>query len=88
MAGFSDIMVRSERRTCRVGKRRAMFHRWIQRAEVAPPDLVLGGPGGQLMECFGLVEFEDGHVEEVYPRDVIFTDGGDFLEPAIREEQK
>lgn len=40
--------------------------------------------GGQLCETFGLVEYEDGRVDEVYPTQVVFADGGDFDVVAFR----
>ena len=40
--------------------------------------------GGQLMETFGLVEMEGGHMREVYPTKVVFADGGDFAFTAFR----
>ena len=71
--------------------KKAMFHQWIIRAQVAPPSPMVGGePGGQLMDVFGLVEMEDGHMKEVYPYSVVFADGGDFATTAFKpiEEQK
>ena len=44
----------------------------------------LGDPGGQLCQLFGIVEYEDGQVSEVYPNKILFLDnklaGYDFTE--------
>lgn len=87
----STFLVGPERRPCWVEGKKAMFHQWIIRAQVAPPSPMVGGaPGGQLMDVFGLVEMEDGHMKEVYPYSVVFADGGDFATTAFKpiEEQK
>ena len=77
----SLFLVGPERRPCYVDGEKAIFHQWINRAQVAPPSpMICGAPGGQLWEVFGLVEMEDGHMEEVYPTKVVFADGGDFSE--------
>lgn len=85
MAEHNTFLVGPERRPCYVDGERAMFHQWIIRAQVAPPSLMVGGHmGGQLCETFGLVEYEDGRVGEVYPTQVVFADGGDFDVVAFR----
>ena len=74
-----------ETRPCYIHERKGMFHAWINRARVAPASMMIGGgEGGQLWEVFGLIEFEDGHMEEVYPTRVRFADGGDFACVAFR----
>lgn len=78
-----DYVIGVERRPCYVGGKKAMFHMWINRAWVAPPSMAVGGhAGGQLWEVFGVVEFEDGHVETVYPKNIQFADGGGFGDAA------
>ena len=54
---------------------KAWFHRWTERNEFIPPSPMIGGhSGGMLKYTFALVEFEDGHVGEVAPERVKFTD--------------
>lgn len=63
-------------RPCVVGKdkRPALFHCWEQRAEVLEPAIAIGGhTGGQMSITFGIVEYEDGRVSEVYPYEIVFT---------------
>ena len=87
MASFK-YLIGPERRPCYVDDRKGVFHQWINRAEVVAPSMMVGGhPGGQLWEVFGLVEFEDGHMEEVYPMEVQFADGGYFEDTAWIEKE-
>lgn len=62
----------------KVGKkeeRKALFHRWADRAEVVGESLLRGGhPSGQLWLTFGIVEMEDGTVIETYPSQIRFLD--------------
>lgn len=75
MADMYDITVRAERRPCRVDGEKGMFHRWIDRAQIAPPSMMVGGHGGgQLWEVFGLIELENGHVIEAKPSHIVFAD--------------
>lgn len=54
---------------------KAWFHRWTERSENIPPSPMIGGhSGGVLKYALALVEFEDGHVREVAPERVKFTD--------------
>lgn len=54
---------------------KAWFHRWTERSEIIPPSPMIGGhSGGVLKYALALVEFEDGHVREVAPERVKFTD--------------
>ena len=83
MAG-SMFLVGPERRPCYIEGKKAMFHQWINRAQIAPPSMMVGGPaGGQLWDVFGLVEMEDGSMKQVNPYMVKFADGGDFAETAF-----
>ena len=86
---MAGINIGFETRKCFVRGEKGMFHMWIQRANVVPPSMMIGGGnGGQLWEAFGLVEFEDGHVREVMPTDVRFADGGNFNEVAFIEPKE
>jgi hypothetical protein len=75
-----------------VNGRRAFFHRW---ADSARPVVPRGmeedetGPRYQLYSVHGIVEFEDGTVQRVWPSDIRFIDGGDFAAyawPEMEEE--
>ena len=68
-----EIKVCGEYRPCLVAGRKALFHRWADRAELRAPS-ALGTPGGQLCQLFGIVEYEDGQVSEVYPNKIRFLD--------------
>ena len=64
----------SEYRPCFVDGKRALFHRWADRAEPIPSELTIGGaPAGQLQFPVAIVEFEDGEVKTVRPWEVRFS---------------
>jgi len=89
MSERSRFIFDTGHRPCYVDGKKAMFHQWINRAQVAPPSMMIGGhPGGQLWEVFGLVEFEDGHVGEAYPNNIVFADGGGFEHALFRSMEK
>ena len=86
---YSKFIVGPERRPCYVKGEKAIFHQWINRAQIAAPSMMIGGhTGGQLWDVFGLVEMEDGSMKEVYPTDVVFADGGDFVDTAFRPQKE
>ena len=80
-----NIYQEYEYRPCYVFGRRAMFHRW---ANMARPQLPKGQEPGenaryfQFRGTYGVVEFEDGTVDTVWPRDITFADGGHFRDYA------
>ena len=83
MAALSDITIMTERRCCFVREERALFHRWIDRAEVVAPSPLQGGHGGgEIKWTMALVEFEDGHIEYVDPVEVRFCKAPEFTERA------
>lgn len=86
-----EIKVTMGRRPCMVNGRRAFFHRWSDSARpVTPRDMEedeLYGPRYQLHSVHGIVEYEDGTVQRVWPSDIRFVDGGDFADYAWPEEQ-
>lgn len=62
-------------RRCEVNGEKAYFHRWNTHANVVEPSPMIGGaPGGQIQYTLGIVEFEDGRIEEVAPRTIKFID--------------
>lgn len=64
MAKFSDILVSTnEYRPCKVMGRKCLFHQWIKKNDILKNEYLLG-----------LIEFEDGHLEEVPVNNIIFDD--------------
>jgi hypothetical protein len=64
MASFNNIkIINSEYRTCIVCKKRALFHKWVHIKNLI----------GQEYEV-GIVEYENGQVEEVTPNNIKFCD--------------
>ena len=54
----STITIETKVRPCLVGKRKALFHCWANKPDTA----------------VGIVEYNDGSVHEVYPREIKFLD--------------
>ena len=64
MAGFSsEIILKEELRPCFVENKKALFHKWVHIKNLL----------GQEFEN-GIIEYEDGQVEEVKPNDIKFID--------------
>ncbi|MGN0180389.1 MAG: hypothetical protein ACI4DY_13280 [Monoglobaceae bacterium] len=75
MAGF-NVTLGIEYRPCYVKGKKALFHRWADKAEVAPPSVLQGGHNsGQLWRVVGIIEYEDGTVHEAYPDEIRFVPG-------------
>lgn len=72
----AEIQVRfSEYRPCIVGGKKALFHRWTDKAQVVGESALRGGhSAGQLWVVVGIVEYEDGTIREVYPYEIRFVD--------------
>lgn len=72
----ADIVIRtSEYRPCVVGKRKGWFHCWEHKASVVGESFLRGGhSAGQISMTLGIVEFEDGTIEECAPYRIRFTD--------------
>lgn len=65
----------SEYRLCLVNGKKALFHRWEDRAQTVPVSLLRGGhSAGQVWAVLGIVECEDGTVLEAYPCEITFID--------------
>lgn len=72
--GINESPLRSLR-YCTVEGKKALFHQWNTRQYVVEPSPMIGGaPGGQIQYTYGLVEYENGQVDEVPPHHVIFLD--------------
>lgn len=76
-----DINIKYSLRPCMVAirkggdERKALFHCWSQWMDVVAPSILKGGHvGGQVSETYGIVEFEDGTVQNVYPNLIRFLD--------------
>lgn len=66
----------SEYRLCEVDGKKALFHKWNDYSQVVEESPLIGGaPAGEIKYTLGLVEFENGVVDEVSPRRITFKDG-------------
>lgn len=85
---FNEIVIKtSEYRPCIVNGKKALFHKWNEFAKVVEASPLIGGsPAGQIKYTLGMVEYEDGTVEEVLPRHIKFLDHNLFNEIAFNEE--
>ena len=63
MASFNDIEIKQELRTCYINGKKALFHLWIKKKDILANEYI-----------DGLVEFEDGTVEEVRANNIRFCD--------------
>ena len=81
----------AEYRPCLVCGRKALFHRWEDKAEVVGESPLFGGhAAGQIRGVLGIVEDENGCIAEVLPSRIKFLDStGLFNEkefPKIEEK--
>lgn len=77
---MNSIVIKTEKRPCYIEGKRAIFHRWSERAAAINESPMIGGhPGGFIKWTAGIVEFEDGTVKEVDPEKIRFADSGMFL---------
>lgn len=66
---------------------KALFHCWSHRSELCDASPMIGGhPGGQVSGTFAIVEYEDGTVHEVEPKNIRFVDNT-FCEYAFPETE-
>ena len=67
----NEIMVKIEYRPCYVNEKKAIFHRWSEKADV----ILEREYFKDLINCtLGIVELEDGTIQEVEPRSIRFCD--------------
>lgn len=79
----SEIVIKRELRPCYVDGRKALFHGWVDVADVITPSIAIGGHnGGTVRDTLALVEYENGKVAKVDTRYFRFADHGDFREIA------
>ena len=56
-------------------EKKALFHMWNNFAKPVAADVYAGGcPEGQISIVFGIVEYEDGSVDEARPAQIRFVD--------------
>ena len=75
------ITITTEKRPCLVNGRRALFHRWADSARPVVPRGIEEIDPETRYQCWnvhGIVEFEDGTVQRIWPSEIQFVDGGDF----------
>lgn len=88
----NKVLITNEKRPCYIDGKRALFHGWSDRAEAVDASPFIGGhPAGFVKWTVGIVEYEDGTVQEIAPTNIRFADGGEFSEIAwndIKNEQK
>lgn len=78
---YQTVTITTEKRPCLVNGRRALFHRWADSARpVVPRGMEEIDPETryQCWNVHGIVEYEDGTVQRVWPSEIQFIDGGDF----------
>ncbi len=65
-------------RPCSVNEKQAFFHKWIDFSRPVEAGLSIGSaPAGIIAYTLGLVEYEDGQVDEVPPKAIKFLDRRD-----------
>lgn len=85
MAAFENVTITQELRPCWVRGKRALFHRWTDSARpVAPKGLpeVETDLRYQLWHVHGVVEYEDGTLDRVWPYEIQFAENPVFKEYA------
>lgn len=73
----------------RKGVVKALFHCWVHKSEVVPPSPMMGGhSGGVVSGVLGLVEYEDGTINQIYPSRIKFLDTQGLMSGICFEEEK
>ena len=71
-----ELKVIKELRPCYIGgKKKGLFHGWIDKSDIVPPSVMVGGHnGGVIRGTYALVELENGQIEQYYPQQIRFCD--------------
>ena len=68
-------MTNSKYRPCTVHGKKAIFHKWEEMCNVVGAEIHIGGaPAGQIKYTNGIIEYENGMVERVFPNEIKFCD--------------
>lgn len=71
----NEIIIKSELRPCFVKDKKALFHKWNEFSKPVPGGITpIDPPPGEIKYTLGMVEYEDGTVEEVAPHYIKFID--------------
>lgn len=69
------MKIEVELRPCMVEEKRALFHKWSDKSRIVEPSMMIGGhQGGVLKFTVGIVEYENGEIDEVLPNTIKFLD--------------
>lgn len=69
------MKIEVELRPCKVNGKKALFHTWSNKSQIVDPSPLMGGHnGGVLKYTVGIIEFENGTVEECLPNVIQFLD--------------
>lgn len=69
-----EIIIKHELRPCIVHGKKALFHEWSHVSQIREA-MLRGSVSGVVSDTYGIVEYENGTVERVFPFDIKFTDG-------------
>ena len=76
-------------RACMAEGKKALFHCWQQIADVLEPSPMRNGhQGGTIRYTVGIVEYENGRVEEVAPNKIVFLDTQKLMQRFDKEVAK
>lgn len=60
--------------------KRALFHGFVNVAEVVVPSILKGGhPGGQLQNTYAMIEFEDGRLSMEHVNRIVMLDSAEHF---------
>lgn len=69
------MKIEVELRPCRIEDKRALFHKWSDKSRIVEPSMRIGGhAGGILKFTVGIIEYENGEIDEVLPNAIKFLD--------------